>query len=132
MARPASNHPTPGELEVLQVLWRQGPCTVRQVMEELNRDHRRAYTSVLSLLNVMNGKGLLRRQPRGRAFVYLPRVQEKTTLRQMVADLVKRAFAGSTRQLVTHALEQTDPSPAELDELQRLIADYRQRKEQQS
>ena len=61
MPRPKSEHPTPGELEVLQIIWRKGPCTVRQVLDELNQSRPRAYTSVMSLLNVMTDKKLLRR-----------------------------------------------------------------------
>jgi predicted transcriptional regulator len=129
MPRPRSEHPTPGELEILQVLWRRGPRTVRQVMQELNSGRPRAYTSVMSLLNVMVDKRLLRRKPHGRAFLYDARIQEQPTLREMVGDLVERAFRGSAGQLVAHALEQTDPSPQELDEIRRLIDAYRSRKE---
>jgi len=132
MARPRSEQPTPGELEVLQLLWRRGPSTVRDVMNELNQTRRRAYTSVMSLLNVMVSKKLLRRKPLGRAFLYEPGVPERPTLRELVADLVNRAFSGSTEQLVAHALEQTDPSSEELDELHNLIDEYRSRKEKRS
>jgi predicted transcriptional regulator len=132
MPRPRSDHPTPGELEVLQILWRQGPCTVRQVMEELNHDRPRAYTSVMSLLNVMAEKKLLRRRPAGRAYTYTARIARQPTLRRMVADLVDRAFAGSTGQLVAHALEQTDPSPDELEEIRRIIDTHRARQEDAS
>ena len=131
MPRPRSEHPTPGELEVLQVLWRRGPCTVRQVMHELDGVRPRAYTSVMSLLNVMVDKKLLRRKPHGRAFVYSARVQEKPTLRRMVADLLNRAFRGSAEQLVAHVLEQTELSPEELGELRRLIDGYRAPKEKE-
>ncbi|HEY3244137.1 MAG TPA: BlaI/MecI/CopY family transcriptional regulator [Phycisphaerae bacterium] len=130
MPRPSSEHPTPAELEVLQVLWQRGPSTVRQVMDELNRSRRRAYTSVMSLLNVMADKRLVRRKPLGRAFLYAPAVKEQPTLRRMVADLVQRAFGGSTGQLVAHALEQTRPSPQELEEIRRLIDEYRSRKQE--
>ena len=132
MPRPRSEHPTPGELEVLQIIWRQGPCTVRQVLEELNRTRPRAYTSVMSLLNVMTDKKLLRRKPHGRAFLYSARVEEQPTLREMVGDLVERAFGGSAGQLVVHALEQTEPSPQELEEIRRLIDEYRSRREEPS
>jgi BlaI family transcriptional regulator, penicillinase repressor len=130
MPRPRSEHPTPGELEVLQVIWQNGPCTVRQVLEKLQQTRPRAYTSVMSLLNVMAEKRLLRRQPAGKAFVYSAAVQEQPTLRRMVGDLVERVFRGSPRLLVAHALEQTDPSPRELDELQHLIDQYRARQQQ--
>lgn len=127
MPRPRSEHPTPGGLEVLQVIWRHGPCTVRQVLDVLQETRPRAYTSVMSLLNVMAEKRLLKRKPAGKAFVYSAAVAEQPTLRRMVGDIVQRVFAGSPRLLVAHALEQTDPSPRELDELQRLIDQYRER-----
>ena len=129
MARPRSEQPTPGELEVLQVLWQRGPATVRQVMNDLNASRPRAYTSVMSLLNVMGDKGLLRRKPHGRAFLYSARVRRRPTLRRMVADLLNRAFQGSAEQLIAHMLEQTEPSAEELSELRRLIDEYRARKE---
>lgn len=125
MPRPKSNHPTPGELEVLKILWDRGPSTVRQVMERLNAERPRAYTSVMSLLTVMTEKGLLNRKPQGRAFVYEAVVREDSTLRRMVADLTERVFDGSAQQLVVHLLEQTEPSAAELDEIRQLIDAYR-------
>ncbi len=129
MPRPRSQTPTPAELEVLELLWKTGPFTVRQVLDELNRKRPRAYTSVMSLLNVMTDKGLLKRKPQGRAFVYEARAQEQPTRGQMVGDLVRRAFGGSVRQLMASALEQTDPSPEELDEIRRLIEAYKAREE---
>lgn len=132
MPRPRSQNPTPAELEVLEVLWQRGPSTVRQVLEELNRRRPRAYTSVMSLLNVMTEKGLLKRKPQGRAFVYEPRVREQPTRGKLVGDLVRRAFGGSVRQLMASALEQTDPTPEELDEIRRLVDEYRSREENPS
>ncbi len=101
-------------------------------MDELNRTRRRAYTSVMSLLNVMVDKKLLHREPRGKAFLYTARAKQRPTLRKMVADLTQRAFGGSARQLVAHALEQTKPSPQELDQIRRLIDECRSRTEEQS
>jgi BlaI family penicillinase repressor len=124
MPRPKEEQPTAGELEVLKVLWDRGPSTVRDVMEVLNAERPRAYTSVMSLLNVMTDKGLLVREPQGRAFVYRPKSLRERTLRHMVGDLVGRAFEGSAQELVTHLLDQTKPSAAELDEIRRVIADY--------
>src|SRR5437762_7658125 len=128
MPRPKEEQPTAGELEVLKVLWDRGPSTVREVMDVLNEVRPRAYTSVMSLLNVMTDKGLLVRQPRGRAFVYKPRTDRGRTLRRMVGDLLGRAFEGSTSQLVAHLLDQTRPSPAELEEIRRAIEQYQQQR----
>jgi BlaI family transcriptional regulator, penicillinase repressor len=129
MARPKVEQPTTGELEVLKVLWDRGPSTVREVMDVLNEDRPRAYTSVMSLLAVMAEKGLLVREPRGRAFIYRPKTDRGRTLRRMVGDLVGRAFEGSTSQLVAHLLDQTKPSAQELDEIRRAIEAYQHDRE---
>jgi BlaI family transcriptional regulator, penicillinase repressor len=126
MPRPKEEQPTAGELEVLKVLWDRGPSTVREVMDVLNESRPRAYTSVMSLLNVMTEKGLLVRQPQGRAFVYRPKTDRGRTLGRMVGDLLSRAFEGSTSQLVAHLLDQTKPSAEELAEIRRAIQQYQQ------
>ena len=128
MARPRHENPTPGELEVLQVIWDRGPCTVRQVMSVLNQTRRRAYTSIMSLMNIMDEKGLLKREPKGRAFVYKNRATRKKTLSKMVADLLGRAFDGSASEMVAHLLEQTKPSKDELKEINKTISTYRQKR----
>ena len=128
MARPAEERPTTGELEVLKILWDRGPSTVRDVMNVLNEARPRAYTSVMSLLNVMTDKGLVVRQPQGRAFLYRAKKDRGRTLRQMVGDLLGRAFEGSSSQLVLHLLDQTRPSAEELEEIRRAIETYQQQR----
>src|SRR5688572_24811548 len=91
MARPKEERPTAGELEVLKILWERGPSTVRDVLEVLNQRRERAYTSVMSLLNVMTDKGLVVRVSQGRAFVYKPKLDRKNTLGGLVDDLLGRA-----------------------------------------
>ena len=125
MPRPKCEHPTPAELEVLKILWDQGPSTVRQVMEVLNRQRRRAYTSVMSLLGVMTDKGLLRRRLKGRGYVYEARVAREKTRGQMLRDLLARAFEGSAAALVAHLLDESSPSPQELEEIRRTIDRFR-------
>lgn len=125
MARPAEQQPTRGELEVLQVLWQCGASTVREVMQTLNCGRPRAYTSVMSLMNVMAEKGLLTREAKGRAFVYRPAAPREKTLAGMVADLLGRAFDGSASEMVAHLLERTKPSQDELDEIREAIAAHR-------
>ena len=124
MPRPTNDQPTPGELEVLKVLWERGPATVREVMDVLNRDRERAYTSVMSLMNVMTDKRLLARQPQGRAFIYEAAVAREATLGQAVGDLLGRVFEGSASSLVAHLLEQSQVSDAELDAIRRAIGEY--------
>ena len=129
MARPKHQHPTPAELEVLNILWDQGPSTVRDVMECLNPNRPRGYTTVMSLLNVMFEKGLLTRKQEGRAFRYAARVQREKTLRRMVGDLLGRAFNGSSSTLITHLLEQASPDDKELAAIRSAIESYEQDRE---
>jgi predicted transcriptional regulator len=124
MSRPKYQHPTPGELEVLDVLWRQSPLSVREVMEILNRRRPRAYTSVMSLLGVMTEKGLLTRKAVGRAHIYAPKAGRQKTMRRMIGDLLGRAFDGSANLLVAHLLEEANPTSEELAEIRRTIAAY--------
>ncbi len=132
MPRPKYEHPTPGELEVLDVLWRQHPLSVREVMQVLNSRRPRAYTSVMSLLSVMTDKGLVTRKPRGRAFVYSPKAGRQKTMRRMLGDLLGRAFEGSASLLVAHLLEEANPTGEELAEIRRAIADYAIQQESES
>jgi BlaI family transcriptional regulator, penicillinase repressor len=124
MPRPRSEQPTPAELEILKVLWDRGPATVRQVLDHLPHDPPKAYTTVMSLLNVMHEKGLVERQPHGRAFLYKPAARRDKTLKSMVADIVDRAFEGSASALVAHLLRNTKPSQQELEEIRKLIAEH--------
>jgi BlaI family transcriptional regulator, penicillinase repressor len=125
MARPKTPHPTPAELEILKILWDSGPLTVREVLDLLNQSGPpRAYTSIMSLLNVMADKGLLDREPEGRAFRYQPAVERSKTLGSLVGDVWQRAFEGSTSSLVAHLLDQAQPSADELAEIRRLLKNY--------
>jgi predicted transcriptional regulator len=130
MARPRHEQPTPAELEVLKVLWdRDDPATVREVLDAVNSDlgdaqSPRAYTSVMSLLNVMTDKGLLRRSPQGRAFVYEPVSPREQTLRSLLGETLKRVYDGSASLLVAHLLDQSRPSADELDQIRMLLDAY--------
>ena len=130
MVRPRAEQPTPAELEILKVLWdRDGPATVRDVLEVVNLKHDppRAYTSVMSLMNVMVDKGLLGRFPKGRAFVYVPATPRDQTLRSLLGETLERAYSGSASLLVAHLLDQSAPSPEELDQIRSLLDDYQSR-----
>jgi predicted transcriptional regulator len=128
MARPRHESPTPAELEVLQVIWERGPSTVREVMSVLNRQRPRAYTSVMSLMNVMVEKGLLRPKPKGRAFVYFARVSQTGTQSEIVKDLLNRVFDGSASALVTHLLTEAKPDSEELEEIRKTISEFARKK----
>ena len=126
MARPRHD-PTHAELAILRVLWGRGPSTVREVHEVLGRGET-GYTTTLKLLQIMAEKKLASRTEEGRLHRYSASVTEADTQRRMVADLVERAFGGSTAGLVMQALSSKPASPAELDRIRQLID--RARKEQ--
>lgn len=129
MPRPSHDQPTPGELEILKILWDEGPLSGRDVMEQLNTDGReRAYTSVTSLMNVMVDKRLLRRKPDGRAFLYSAAVPRKKALGNMLKDLIGRAFEGSASDLVAHLLNDGQLSDEELAEIRDTISASRRRR----
>jgi predicted transcriptional regulator len=119
MKDPAPNTPTKAEMEILQVLWRLGPSTVRKVHEELGQ--KTGYTTVLKLMQILNEKGLLDREETDRAHVYKPLISEKRATGEFLRDLVGRVFGGSSSRLVLQALGAAKPSAAELAEIRSLI-----------
>jgi predicted transcriptional regulator len=118
---PTTPRPTDAELSILRVLWARGPSTVREVAAELNRDRPTGYTTVLKLMQIMTEKGLLLRDESNRTHVYRTRLSEEKTLRQIMQDLLHRAFGGSAQKLVMQALAAKKASRQELDEIQKLI-----------
>ena len=113
--------PTDAELSILRVLWTRGPSTVRQVLETLAGERGTGYTTVLKLLQIMTEKGLVARDESDRTHVYHARYGEADTQRQLVDDLLDRAFGGSAMQLVMSALSSRKTSRKELAEIRRLI-----------
>ena len=116
-------NPTEAELEILQVLWRHGPCTVRQVHEELGREKSTGYTTTLKLLQIMTEKELVQRDESQRTHVYRARLSQERTQRHLVEDLLQRAFGGSAQKLVMQALAHQKATPEELAEIRRLLDD---------
>lgn len=133
MGRPAPTRPTDAELAILRVLWDRGPSTVRAVHDELARTAPPAYpkppgyTSVLKLLQIMTDKRLVVRDAADRSHVYRPAAPEVQTQRQLVGDLLDRAFGGSARALILQALSARPASADDLAEIQRLIDERRRR-----
>jgi predicted transcriptional regulator len=117
------NRPTNAELAILSVLWRRGPSTVRDVHEALGEGRGEAvgYTTVLKLLQIMTEKKLVKRDTRSRTHVYAAAASEATTRDQLLSDLVDRAFGGSSLALVLQALSTTRATPAELEQIRRLL-----------
>jgi len=111
--------PTDAELAILRVLWARGPSTVRQVAEIMGRET--GYTTVLKLLQIMTEKGLVTRDENQRPQIYHSRYRREHTQRQLLHDLVQRAFGGSVKALVLQALAGRKSSREELEEIEKLL-----------
>jgi predicted transcriptional regulator len=111
------------------VLWDRGPSTVRQVHDALAGARETGYTTTLKLMQIMAEKGLVTRDERARTHVYEARASRDETQRQLVTDLMDRAFGGSAAALVMQALSAQPASAEELAEIQQLIADYSERQD---
>ena len=113
--------PTDAELTILQVLWDRGPSTVREVYKILKNSRNVGYTTVLKLMQIMTDKGLVERDENCRPQLYRPCFPREQTERQLIKDLVDRAFGGSARRLVMQALEVKKASPSELAQIEKLF-----------
>lgn len=121
MARPSSKHPTELELEILKIIWRDGPSSVKEVRHALVNFRKLATTSVMTIMNIMVDKGYLKRRKEGPAYAYHPRVSEEATHRKILKDLVKRVFDGSTSTAMVHLLQSADLDDAEIRKLRQLL-----------
>lgn len=114
--------PSDAELEILRVLWKTGPATVKQVYERLPRRDEIVYNTVGKFLRIMEEKGLVACDDNARAHVFRPLVEREATRGRLVRDLADRAFGGSATSLALHALGDEDLSEPELRELRALLA----------
>ena len=113
--------PTDAELAILRVLWERGASTVREVLEVIEADRGTGYTTTLKLMQIMLEKGLVRRNDEQRTHDYEAAVTRVKTQRQLIGDLLDRAFEGSAQQLVLQALSAKKSSRAELAEIRKLL-----------
>ena len=120
-ARPLLPKPTEAELELLRVMWERGPSTVREIHEAAGDEKETGYTTTLKILQKMAEKGLVRRDESQRSHVYTAALKAEQTQRQLVRDLLHRAFGGSAAQLVVQALSERPASAVELAEIRRLL-----------
>lgn len=121
--------PTATELEILRVLWTHGPSTVRQVYNVLSRERETevTYSTALKMLQVMTQKGLVERDDTERPQVYHTRLPQMQTQKQLVNDLLERAFGGSKRELVMQVLSREESSDEELARLERLLDEFEEK-----
>lgn len=123
MKEEKQNKPTAAELEILDVLWECEQATVRDVHEILSTRKPTAYTTVLKMLQIMDEKGLVERDKNAKAHVYRAKQAQEQTQKNLVSDLLEKAFRGSALKLVQHVLETKPASAEELEEIRKLITE---------
>ena len=127
------NKPTESELEILQVLWKEQPCTVRDINERINEnrtsDNIMGYTTTLKLMQIMTKKGLLFRTGQGRKHIYTAAIKEKETQSALLDKFLNRTFVGSALKLVMKALGNYDTSEKEIEALKSYIKSLEKNKE---
>ena len=123
MSAPKLIKPTESELEILQILWRKGLATVREVHEELARTKDVGYTTTLKLMQIMNEKGIVKRDDSMRTHIYQPAVNKERTQKHLLSKMIDSLFGGSPTQLVIQALgdDNHKASPEELEKIQSLL-----------
>ena len=121
MPRPASQYPTPVEIEILAVAWDRGPVTVRDVHDVVGKARENAYSSVATIMRIMARKGLLRITDARRPVRFAATLDRATVGRLMTHDLVNRLFGGSIADMLRHALSGRKRSSADLAEIKKVL-----------
>ena len=121
MGRQRLPHPTDREIAILRILWDKGPSTVKQVNEAMNKDRATGYTTTLKLMQIMAEKGLVVRDESAFQHVYKPAISEEKAQKQLVGNLLERAFSGSAEKLVMRALSAKKVSPEELSRIRKML-----------
>jgi|SRR5579862_3020071 BlaI family penicillinase repressor len=119
--KPAKSVPTDQELEILKVIWQLGPSTVREVHQELLKHRKIAYTTVLTMMGILERKGHLKKTAGDRAYLYRSAKPQSQVTAGMVKEFVNRVFNGSTKPLLVHLVEDRGVSAQEIAELQSLL-----------
>jgi BlaI family penicillinase repressor len=119
--RPPETTLTAQELAIMKVVWRLGTATVRDVYETLRQARRIAYTTVMTMMNILEAKGYLTKEKQQRAYLYRPARPQRAVIGSMVREFVNRVFDGASRPLLLHLVEDRRLSRKEREELLRLI-----------
>lgn len=115
------------ELEIMKIVWQLGTATVRDVYEELLTSRKIAYTTVMTMMGILEQKGRLKKTPRDRAYVYSPTESQGQVVGSMVHEFVKRVFDGSAKPLLVHLAQDKKISQKELDEISELLKKQRRK-----
>ena len=118
---------TPLEIQIMQVLWSEGPGNVMHVQKNLPSGTDLAYNTVQTMLNILHRKGRVRRTLKGRSYTYRPTVSKEKALGLAVRDLVERMFGGSSEELVMSLIKSRQVDPARIADLSRKVADQKER-----
>ena len=116
---------TPQELEIMKVVWPRGHATVRDVYEALLQDRKVAYTTVMTMMNVLEKKGHLKKKAEGRSFLYRPTRPQRQVVGSMVRDFVQRVFGGSAAPLLALLVDEERLTLEELDALAKRVKERR-------
>lgn len=119
---------TDQELEIMKIIWTRGTATVRDVYEEMLTRRKIAYTTVMTMMGILEQKGHLKKSADERAYVYTPAQPQREVVGNMVHDFLKRVFNGSAKPLLVHLVEDKKLSTEELDEISKLLKDKRRKK----
>src|SRR6266481_8634898 len=112
---------TSQELEIMKVVWRSGATTVRDVYETLLERRKIAYTTVMTMMNILEQKGYLKKSSKDRAYVYQATRPQKQVIRGMVREFVDRVFNGSAEPLLLHLVEDRHVSEQDLEEIRLMM-----------
>jgi predicted transcriptional regulator len=119
---------TDQELEIMKIVWARDSATVRDVYEEMLKHRKIAYTTVMTMMGILEQKGHLKKSAEERAYVYTPAQPQREVVGNMVRDFVKRVFNGSAKPLLVHLVENQKLSEDELDEVRKLLKEKRRKK----
>ncbi len=113
--------PTPFELEILKIVWELKTATVRGIYETLRERRRIAYTTVMTMMKIMEGKGQLKKSQAGRPYVYKATHKRERVIKEMVREFVDRVFKGAPEALLAHLIDESDLSLEEQRKVKRII-----------
>jgi len=126
--KPAKPVPTDLELEILKAIWDRGQATVREIYQDLSKRRKIAYTTVLTMMGVLEHKGHLKKTPGERAYIYRPAQPKGQMVDRMVTEFVDRVFDGSAKPLLVHLVEDARIPQRDLAEIEQLLQARRKRR----
>lgn len=120
--------PTDLELEILKVIWTRGEATVREVFNDLQAQRKIAYTTVLTMMGILERKGHLTKRAGERAYIFTPAVSRDQVVNSMVDEFVGRVFNGAAHPLLVHLARDRNIPAQELEEIEKLLQERRKKK----